>query len=763
MKAVNKKIIVMDLLGVILSRAAIYTMNPVAIAFFATMYLAKSMRVLLLLSTATGLMLWMPIERAIRYIIVLLLIIVVVQIVEHRGVRLPPSAVGAIAGIVAIAVQVADGFKKIGWNEWSLLILIEGILIFTFQNIFYKGTTYIIHARRGQALNNEELISVSILVALIVYSLANINLVEFSIMETVAYLLVLVMGFKYGAGAGAICGTACGIVFYVSNRSPDMVGIMCILGISAGVFRRIGKIGSVVSFVIITISLGYFYDNTLLEVAQVRALVSSVLVFVLIPKKILYQVELIMTHTDRTVEQNNMQDIARGKLKEFSESFQKLSKSFYDISEVKTSLNREDINQIFDGLSDKLCRNCHNCNQCWKNNFYDTYKAAFAILSSAERNGEIKREDIPVGFAKQCVHLESFLNETNRGLELANLNLHWYNKMAQSREAIAGQLGEVASIIQDFSHDLYDTVDLERSMEERIMMQLKVEHIDVKSVSVMERRNKRQDIYLVARTRKGRCITTKEAASIVSRVFGKRMKPAEGSKNILSKDFDTIVLVEETNFKTLTGMARVAKDSEQVSGDNFSFLYLDNGEMIMTLSDGMGSGENACEDSESVIELLEQFMEAGFKEESAIKLINSIMVLRADQQRCSTIDMGIINLFSGMCDFVKIGAAASFIKRDKWVETITSTSLPAGVLNQVDIDGITKKLYDGDIVVMLTDGVLDCIKGDEKEKYIEVILEDIKTNNPQEIANEILERAKQENDNVAMDDMTVLVVGLWKK
>lgn len=353
--------------------------------------------------------------------------------------------------------------------------------------------------------------------------------------------------------------------------------------------------------------------------------------------------------------------------------------------------------------------------------------------------------------------------ETNRSLEVAKLNLNWQNRMAESREAIAVQLSEVATIIEDFSLDLYDTVDISETMEEYMIHRLRVNHIEVKQIAILEKRNRKQEIYMVAKTEKGRCITTREAATMISEIFGKRMRPSDGTKNVIAKEYDTIVFVEDTNFKVLTGTARATKYGERVSGDNFSFITLSNGEMIMTLSDGMGTGVKACEESQSVIELLEQFMEAGFREESAIKLINSILVLKSEQQTFSTIDMGILNLYTGVCDFVKIGASTTFIKRDNWVETITSTSLPVGVFNEVDFDGISKKLYDGDYIIMVTDGVLDCIQAEDKEQYLEDIIMNMKITNSGDMANYILERAIEQNNHTAMDDMTVIVAGVWKK
>ena len=160
---------------------------------------------------------------------------------------------------------------------------------------------------------------------------------------------------------------------------------------------------------------------------------------------------------------------------------------------------------------------------------------------------------------------------------------------------------------------------------------------------------------------------------------------------------------------------------------------------------------------------MEQLLEAGFKTETAVRLINSNLVLKADKQTFSTIDMGTINLCTGMCEFVKLGAASTFIKRDNWIETISSTTLPIGMFKAVDYDSVTKKLYDGDKIIMVTDGVLDCLKEEDKEAYMEKAIMDITSNNSQEIANRILDLALSQRNYVPVDDMTVIVAGVWIK
>lgn len=777
MKGITKRGIAITLIGLMVSRAQFLSMNPIAVAYFAAAYVEKTMRPYLLIGVIFGSAMVLPMVEAIKYTFVIILLAIIGNLIENRNKNKPiPLPVFAfIAAIVTAGISATKYLLSYNAKEQLLFIALEAVLILCITLVFSRPIKFLLYGDMGQAMDNEQLISMALLAGLVIYGIPDIGGIEFSLFKTTIFFLILIMGYKYGAGAGAISGTVCGIVMglqeylnitgmTIKEDFLPIVAVMCCLGILVGIFRELGRFATAVAYCVGIIGVSYLYEEFLLTTTQIGAIVSSVILFLFLPASMMRRIQ---GRTERRIEmqfiEQNIQDMTRQKLHGFAESFQKLSNTFHTLSETRTSLSRQEVDAIFDDLSDRLCKDCSNCNACWKHDFYDTYKATFSILNSVEQNGYICEADVPVAFAKRCINLSEFLAETNRSLEIAKVNLNWTNRMAESREAIAGQLGEVAKIIDDFSKDLSDTMAVNGIEEQQIINQLKLNHIHVKQISIMERRNKRQDIYVIARTSKGRCITTKETATIIGNAIGKKVKPNEGSKNILTKDYETYVFVEDTVFKTLAGVAKVPRAGESVSGDNFSIMNLETGDMIMTLSDGMGSGKLASEESESVVELLEQLIDAGFKEESAIKLINSILVSRSESQMFSTVDMSIVNLYTGICDFIKIGASTTFIKRDNWVESICSTTLPVGIFNNVDFDGITKKLYDGDFIIMVTDGVLDCIKGDNKEQEIEHIIMSVKSRNPQEMANQILARAMEYSENEAIDDMTVLVAGVWKK
>lgn len=156
-------------------------------------------------------------------------------------------------------------------------------------------------------------------------------------------------------------------------------------------------------------------------------------------------------------------------------------------------------------------------------------------------------------------------------------------------------------------------------------------------------------------------------------------------------------------------------------------------------------------------------MEGGFTEEASLRLINSVFMVDGDEINPASLDMGIIDLYSGVCDFMKIGASTTFVKRGGWIEAIKANSMPIGTENAVDMETASKKLYDGDFVIMVSDGVIDAIDTEDKERYMSSILMDIQSTNPQEMAKNILDRVIEEADGEKNDDMLVMVAGVWDK
>ena len=343
----------------------------------------------------------------------------------------------------------------------------------------------------------------------------------------------------------------------------------------------------------------------------------------------------------------------------------------------------------------------------------------------------------------------------------SKMNLLFHTKLEENRAAVAVQLNEMARIMTDTIEYAWDT-QTDESLETRLKKKLRSMGLSVYGVLVYQQENKRQEVYLMVNTRRRRCVAVKDVASVLSKMMKKSMMPARDSRAFVGSERITVQFVERTNFEVLYGIEKAVKEEEEVSGDNFSLYHCREGQFVAALSDGMGSGMTAYKESERVIDLLEQFLEAGFTKETAVRMINSALIVGSDEQVFSTIDISSLDLYTGICEFLKVGASTTFIRRENWVETISSTSLPAGVFHKLDPDSSSKKLYDGDMVIMVTDGVLDALPAECQEALMKDIIMEHDTENPKELASYILGRVQQYQDKQPADDMTVMAVSLVK-
>ena len=453
----------------------------------------------------------------------------------------------------------------------------------------------------------------------------------------------------------------------------------------------------------------------------------------------------------------------REKMERYAEAFVNLAEIFRHMPSKKERFSEHDVKGIFHEVQERVCSVCPQCEQCWEENYYRTYQRVYAMLHAIEEEGEEMNPGRKEAFYEFCIHGTSFLGTLMESFRMTKLELLWNNRLLENREAVAEQLYATASIMKKAISSICDLHHLEAGLKKQIDIRLRIHGIVVRELWGIKGNTDRQELFITMKTRrKGRCVSTREIASLISETCNRRMVPDKDSRTIINKEYSTVLFIAEPDFCMLNGVARVTKDGELVSGDNFAMFRKENGQMIMSISDGMGSGVGACRESETVIELLEQFLNAGFGKETAVHMIHSTMMLQNNNQMFSTVDLSVVDLYSGECELLKIGASTTFLKRREWVESISSTSLPMGILQTLDYESTKKQLEHGDFIVMVSDGVLDALPAQNAEELLKEIILQQQTTNAQELARAILQRVLLYQHCKAVDDMTVLVGGLWQ-
>lgn len=451
------------------------------------------------------------------------------------------------------------------------------------------------------------------------------------------------------------------------------------------------------------------------------------------------------------------------RLREMAESFAGLSKAFGG-RENEYGLSREDGIAAMEAAAAMVCGECEKCGirgECRREDGEENYYLYY-LLRTFEKKGAVDYVDMPRRFLETCRRKADYLNQLNRNLGRATMNLTWKSRFLESRDAVMVQFQEMADILEEFSGQMEQAADVTAAMEPDIRNALRKRRVAVENLLVLQYENQRREIFLNARTTNGRCITARDAADLLGRAVKGSFRPSRGGKTIITRNSAAFRFVEEGNYRVLFGSSRTPREGEEVSGDSYTFKSGLPGQAIMSLSDGMGSGRLANEDSGKVIDLMEQLLETGFSARAALKLVNTVLLLTGSSERPATLDLCLMDLYSGVMEAMKLGAPASFVIGQDSVETLESETVPAGILNPVEPVLLSRKLWDGDLVVMVSDGILDAMPGEEKEAAFRDFLAGLPRGGPQEIAEMILAFALS-FEGEPKDDMTVLVGGIYGK
>lgn len=347
----------------------------------------------------------------------------------------------------------------------------------------------------------------------------------------------------------------------------------------------------------------------------------------------------------------------------------------------------------------------------------------------------------------------------------------WQRKLQESQGLLAEHLKEMAHIMTKVARETCRCRPMGERRFKQMSRLLRESGIQLKDFFEMEHEDGHREISLTMRNigeksvRFGESehVSTEDVADFISVAMNTRLCASKNTPMYLTGDYDTYYFLEEPAYHLLTGSAKAMKEGEKVSGDNYSFYEADAGRIVMILSDGMGCGERACRDSGRVIEMMERLLEAGFGKRAAVQMINGVLAAAGQEQNLSTLDLCDIDLYTGACEFVKVGAACTYIKRGRLVDRLSAQNLPLGVFQQMEPEVIGRTLQSGDYVIMLSDGVLDALSQGIGEEVLPEIIGRMEYANPNEIANQILTYCIKQSRGQIRDDMTVLVTGIWNR
>ena len=339
----------------------------------------------------------------------------------------------------------------------------------------------------------------------------------------------------------------------------------------------------------------------------------------------------------------------------------------------------------------------------------------------------------------------------------------FHRQMKENQSFMAEQFLNMADKLSEVVSQSYQFVPEEDKQYKQLARYMKKEGIDIKHVYFMENENRDGVLEMTMRAvSETERIPAADIAELLGLYYDMHIKPSAQSPYFVEYEYQSFTFIQEPAYCFLSGQATAVKDGEEISGDSILVSDRVDGHVYFMLADGVGSGEIAGRHSEKVLEFMEKFLLAGYSRETAIQVLNGLLLQDGEEAAMSTLDMCDLNLYKGVCEFNKIGAAASYHKRDYLVEKIWIENLPLGAFQTLDLDVVRRRLEEGDYVIMVTDGILEGLISEGMEEKLTEFISGLTLKNPRDMAQRILQHCIGLCKGHIQDDMSVLVFGMWK-
>lgn len=198
----------------------------------------------------------------------------------------------------------------------------------------------------------------------------------------------------------------------------------------------------------------------------------------------------------------------------------------------------------------------------------------------------------------------------------------------QSRQIMGDHLQEVARIMERVAGEELGYCPLEEKKRKSLVQALKSEGIIARDLCYVEKDGSSSGteagISMTLSTEK-RHYKAAQVADMLTVLLGKKLQVSSGSPYLVEQEPHCFLFTEEPKYIALTGVSRAVKEGEKVSGDQYATMESEKGKLILLLSDGTGSGEDASRGSGRVMDLMEKMLEAGFGTEASVNLLNSAL------------------------------------------------------------------------------------------------------------------------------------------
>ena len=561
--------------------------------------------------------------------------------------------------------------------------------------LFYTGTVDCIRKKRNiYMLDSHSLICIMISLCTLLLGSSEVSIFGFRPARLFGSLVIITAASLFSQAGGSIAGVSIGTSVAVSGTSVALSLCYGICGLASGVFSKHGQFACALVFSGIA-GVSALIDGSAEGVSVFAESAVAALIFTAVPKKYLTKIraEIIRPQERRISDEFSG---AKERMLEASRAVGSVSRCVKSVSDGIDAMTPANDVIVCMRVKERVCADCK-----LKNSFCPENGEFSSVIQKLSEGEAISAEDFSVNFNLKCPSVPRLADSFNRIYSNRNALNALQASAARSREIACGQFDSMAVLLKELSNEVENDATVLHSKERTALRVLSDRDFDVKSVACTQPVSGSLRLKCtVAEIPQGTSLTRLTAAlssELETELNPPKIRPVSDGKEL--------IFMRKEIFDFRFGSASASCGNRRLCGDYFECFRTESKAYII-MSDGMGTGGRAAIDSAMTVEIFSRLIRAGISLESALNITNTALAVKSDDESLSTLDVAQIDLFSGEALILKAGAAPSFYTCSGRVRTVEPPSTPLGILNSISFNRYTLKLRGGDMLVMVSDGML---------------------------------------------------------
>lgn len=652
--------------------------------------------------------------------------------------------------VISGAIMFATGFEI----ETFVTIVYESMLCCVGTYIFVQGNSLVFGEKNFARFTTKEFMITLLTAGILLMPFYKYTVLHFSFIGVIFSFIILLLGRLKSGNGGTLAGVCVGICVGLSGQVSFLSAGYALSGLLCGELSRKNKYLSAVGFVG-CIGVCALIDSSLKAYLAVAESMVAAAIFLLLPDSIFsFLSEKVNLPTPVYIKSDNSRVLSR-RLSEASRAINELSDCVDTVQRTLAPQHEKELRLAVRSAWNKVCDNCDLRNSCREEIRCPSDETIDKISRALADHATLGGMHFPKNFAESCYCFDEMKEKITMRYMCYVASLGAQGRVDQMQGLMSDQFKSMADILRDIACEFDEDLNLNPEISDVCSEEAKESGLNVlESESFLDKFGRMSVNLKVSMPRDSFNVTQ----------FTESLSMATGTSLDLP-DIDScgdecvMKFKQEIIYDVEVGAFSRSADDIKVCGDYYRSFRDENGRHITVLSDGMGTGSRAAVDSAMAAELFSKLVKSGLSFDCALPIANSALLVKSSDESLATLDVVCVDLYTGRTDFLKAGAAATFIRHRDNVASLEQASLPIGILREIEFSKATAKPENGDIILMMSDGVLgDCNGWIQQELKLWDTAQ-----SPRKLAEFIVNSACERKLGKQRDDMTAVAIYIKEK